>query len=387
MDIGAPTGHAASTPPAAKNEAPEARAPQPQMTPKEPGRATGPCPPPSDEAKRILKQALEMETKTTDPGPHRAIAEAVRMRLDALFQHGCHRRLDNEHLVEAVAQIAPDPKVFVELLDMKDYGELGIWSYYGDYQAGAVAHYRWNDGMVRTSMLVTGKRGDMDEQLLVLSGKVARLPSYPEPVLVLASTHPWISSCWRALRIRILAPSGDPIHPKTLLDKPLSGRWCEGMATEVKGDTVSFTYDGWAGVWSAAFIQRSYTLTYQYNADRVVERFGFPRSFENLPEDWLMREWSLSQEATAETARERLQSVHETLHRALMDHKKAHRSGSDSDYSKELFPISDTQRRIALHCAAGDARKPCKEWPKPVDFFIERRDGLWYVTDVVVRNK
>jgi len=363
-------------------EAPEA----PEVITKEPGRSTGPCPAPNDEAKQILARALELEKKTTDPGPHRAIAEAIRMRLDALFQHGCYRHLDNEHLVEAVAQIAPDPKEFISLLQLFNRGDNGILASYGTYSSGWMGQYRWHNGMVRTSVLVTGERGDMDKQLYLLSAELAKLPSYPEPIVVLANTHPWMSSCWRALRIRVLAPSGDPIHPKVLLDKPLDGRWCEGISTDVKGDVVSFTYQSWGGPWSIASVQRSYTLTYQYNTTGFVEHFGFPSRFEDLPEDWLMREWSLSQEATVESARGPLQTIHEVLHRTLIEDRKAHPSGSDSEYSQELFPVSDTERRIAMYCGHRETGKPCKEWPKPVDFFIERRDGLWYVKDVRSRK-
>ena len=358
----------------------------PQAIAKEPGRANGPCPAPSDDAKRLFARALEMEKKTTDPEPHRAIAEAVRMRLDALFQHGCYRNLDAEHLLEAVAQIAPDPKDFTERMDLQNRGELGLVAYYGSYSSGWIAQYRWGDGMIRTRILVTGERGDMDKQLLALNFKLAKLPSYPEPVLVLANTHPWMSSCWRALRIRILAPSGNPIKPTTLLDKPLDGRWCEGMTIEIKGDTVNFFYNSWGGPWSFTFVQRAYTLTYEYKAGAFVEHFGFPPQFENLPEDWLMREWPFSQEATVESARGSLQTVHEVLHRTLIEHQKAHASGSDSEYSQELFPVSDTERRIAMYCAHRETGKPCKEWPKPVDFFIERRDGMWYVKDVRSRK-
>jgi hypothetical protein len=327
-----------------------------------------------------------MESKTSDPGPHRAIAEAVRMRLDTLFQHGCYKQLDDEHLLDAVAEIAPDPKAFKELLALQNYGESGIWAYYGTSSSGWVGQYRWHEGIVRTSIIVTGEKGDMEKQLLVLSGKLVKLPSYPEPVMVLGNTHPWMSSCWRALRIRILAPSGDSIKPKVLLDKPLSGRWCEGMTTAIKGDSVSFTYDGWGGPWSMALVQRPYTLMYEYKNGAMVEHFGFPPRLEDLPEDWLMRDWSLSQEATKESARGLLQTVHEVLHRALTDHSKAHPSGSDSEYSQELFPVSDTERKLTLYCAHRETGKPCAEWPKPVDFFIELRDGLWYVKDVRQRK-
>jgi hypothetical protein len=353
---------------------------------KETGKSGGPCPPPSDVIRRMLANAMEMEKKTTDPEPHRAITEAVRMRLDEIYQHGCFRHIDDEHLLEAIAEIADEPKAFTELLQVKRYGDLGIWSYYGTYAAGAVAHYRWQGGMIRTSILVTGERGDMDKQLLVLSGKIAKLPSYPDPVLVIANTHPWMASCWRAMRIRVLAPSGDPIHPKVLLDKPLSGRWCEGMTTKVVGDTITFGYDGWGGPWSLAGVARSYTLSYQYSDGALVEHFGFPPRFQELPEDWIMRDWKFSQEATLESVRERLQPVHERLNKVVKDYEKAHSQDSNAEYSQEVFPVSDTERRIVLYCAFRDTSKPCTHWPKPVDFFIERRGEFWYVKDILARK-
>ncbi len=366
------------------NAGPEATPKTPDPAPvitKEPGRSTGPCPAPKDDAKRILAQALELEKKTSDPGPHRAIAEAIRMRLDTLFQHGCYRNLDDEHLLEAVAQIAPDPKDFTEKLDLRNHGDLGLVAYYGTYSSGWIGQYRWGDGMIRTRILVTGERGDMEKQFLALTFKLAKLPSYPEPVLVLGNTHPWMSSCWRSMHIRILAPSGDPLKPIALLDKPLDGRWCEGITSEIKGDTVSFSYESWGGPWSFGRVQRPYTLTYEYKAGAFISHFGFPPRLEDLPEDWLMRDWTLSQEATVESSRGTLQTTHEVLHRQLIE-----RRSNDSEYSQELFPVSDTERRIALYCAHRETGRPCTEWPKPVDVVIERRDGIWYVKDVRSRK-
>jgi len=378
--------------PAAKNDAlvtppaPQPSPPPAETAAKEPGRASGPCPPPSDVVKRMLARALEMEEKTSDPEPHRAIAEAIRLRLDELFQHGCYRRLDDEHLVAAVAEMAPDPKQFIELLSLRNRGDLGILASYGTAWRGWVGQYRWHEGMIRTSILVTGEQGDMEKQLYVLTAKLAKLPSYPEPVLVLGNTHPWVSSCWRAMRLRVLAPSGDPLHPKPLLDKPTGGRWCEGITSEIKGDTVSFTHGNWGGPWSSALVNRDYTYTYEYNGTNLVERFGFPPRIQDLPEDWLMRDWKLSQEATVETERERLQPLHDKLNKVLVEYEKR-RGTSDSEYSQELFPISDTERRIALYCSTRETNKPCKEWPVTVDVFIVMRDGKWYVKDVVPRQK
>ena len=353
---------------------------------KEPGNAPGPCPSAPDQLRQLLANALELEKKTTDPEPHRAIAEVVRMRLDALFQHGCHRRLNDEQLVEVVAQLAPDPKDFAERLDLINRGDLGILSTYGTYAGGYAAQYHWHDGMIRTSILVTGEQGDLDKQLFLLTAKLVKFPSYPEPVLVLGNTHPWMASCWRDMRIRVLAPSGDPLRPKALLDKPKGGRWCEGIKTTVQGDTVSFSFEDWGGPWSFAQIQRSYTYTYQYEGRNLVEHFGFPARIEDLPEDWLMREWTLAQEATVESARERLQGVHAQMHKALIDHRKANPISDNSEYTQEMFPVSDAERRIALYCAQRETKKPCKQWPKAVDFIIERRNGLWYVKDVIPRK-
>jgi hypothetical protein len=70
----------------------------------------------------------------------------------------------------------------------------------------------------------------------------------------------------------------------------------------------------------------------------------------------------------------------------LVDYEKR-RSSSNSEFSQEVFPVSDTERRIALYCAIRETNKPCKEWPAPVDVFIVLRDGKWYVKDVVPRKK
>ncbi len=393
MDPDAPSNANASV---AKKPAPQT-APDVQATPKdpepqvvqtaaaEPGHASGPCPAPTNNARQILARALEMETKTTDPEPHRAIAEAIRLRLDEIFRHGCFRRLDDDHLLEAIVAIAPDPKEMTDRLFIANRGDLGILASYGNYGGGFVATYRWHEAMIRTSMIVSGEQGDLDKQLLTLTAKMAKLPGYPEPVLVLGNTHPWMSSCWRAMRLRILAPSGDPLHPTALLDKPTGGRWCEGITSEIKGDRVSFIHDNWGGPWSTAFVQRTYTYTWELVDGKMVQRFGFAPKIEYLPEDWLMGEWDLAQEATVESARDRLKSIHDQLHKVLVAYEKS-RPNSDSEYSQEMFPVSATERRIALYCSTRETNKHCKEWPQTVDVFIELRDGKWYVKDLVQRK-
>ncbi|HMY15319.1 MAG TPA: hypothetical protein PKA58_03270, partial [Polyangium sp.] len=134
-----------------------------------------------------------------------------------------------------------------------------------------------------------------------------------------------------------------------------------------------------------ALVQRTYTFTFRLEGDAMVEHFGFAPKLEHLPEDWLMREWTLSQEATVEGARERLQPMHEKMHKALVAAEK--KSTGEFEYSQELFPVSDTERRVAMYCVHRETQAPCGQWPTPVDVFIERRDGKWYVKDVVPRVK
>jgi predicted RNase H-like HicB family nuclease len=54
------------------------------------------------------------------------------------------------------------------------------------------------------------------------------------------------------------------------------------------------------------------------------------------------------QEATVEGARERLQIVRAQMHKALIDHRKANPMCDNSKYTQEMFPVSDSERRIAL---------------------------------------
>jgi hypothetical protein len=354
---------------------------------RQPGQAKGPCPAPSADAERTFARALAMFDKTTDPGPDRAMAEAIRMRLDELYRHGCHRRLDDGALLAEVTRIAADPAALASKLNLQNVGEMGILASHSTGFESWVASYRWQNGKVRTLMIVTGEAGDQEKQLLLLGYRVFQMPGAPGPLLALASTHPWMSSCWRALRFRIFAPSADPLKPAVLLNLPLSGRWCEGVRVEAKGDTVSFTYDGWGGPWSRATVQRSYTLSYRYVSSAFEERFGFPTGFEPLAEDWLTRRWALSREATVDDARDRLKPIHEMLHQKIIDIEKSPSSaGGSSEFTSELFPVSDAERRLVLYCAVGGTSKPCAKWPKPVDVYLQRSGGLWRVKDVKPRR-
>lgn len=313
------------------------------------------------------------------------MAEAVRIQLDTLYQHGCYRRLDDARLLAEVARIADDPKDFASSLGVESLGERGVVATYRTGFRDWIALYRWGDGKVRTLIVVTGEAGNEERQLLILGYTVFQPPGETRPLLALANTHPWASSCWRSLRFRVLAPSGDPFRPDALLNWPHGGRWCEGVKVTAEGDTVSFVYDDWGGPWSRALVQRTYTRTYQIHAGALAERFGFPFKLEHLAEDWLMRSWSLAAEATIEEARDRLKPIHDALRDRLIAQEKARASGPYQEYTSQLFKVSDTERRLVLYCAVADTGKPCADWPRPVDFLIERRLGIWRVKEVKPR--
>jgi len=205
----------------------------------------------------------------------------------------------------------------------------------------------------------------------------------------MVNTHPWMSSCWRSLRFRVLEPTGDPFQPKALLDHAGSGRWCEAPQISTEADLIHFDYLGWGGPWSRGGVWRSYRMTYQVQPSGLTRRFGFVRGddglqvFTHFVEDWLLQPWALSQQATAPAARDQLEKLHGQLASRLRAHEDGPRAGL-SDYTSQLFPISKTQRRVVLYCA-NDGGQPCPQWPKPVELIVERVGDRWQVNEVKSR--
>lgn len=334
------------------------------------------------------------------PGGEPAKAEAVRLRLEALWHAGCHRALDVASFRVAVsaadaASSDDHPSLFAARVG-EDHFVVG----HGDSSEPWVALYGFRHGKVRTLVLVRG--GDagttgsglpeldgMTRQLLLLDYAVLR-PTATQPLLVVANTHPWVASCWRTLRFRVLAPSGDPLRPDVLVDEQTSGRWCEPPTIATEGDDVHFDYFSWGGPWTSAGVWRPYRRSYRYERDRLVERFGYARTAPDDPgfvpfaEDWIQRPWTLAAQATTDDGRATL----EATHRRLRERLRSAPSATDADHapihSAEVFPTPAGRRRVALHCTT-ESKRPCAAWPTPVDVVLERRAGAWLVADVTVR--
>ncbi len=363
--------------------------------PRDPGGRVGPCPAVKGNVKAIFARAAAIASG------ERAMAEAVRLRLDALYQHGCYRALEGAELRAEVMQVLPPPTTGEEQhLYVKAVS--GDHVLVGDPEIGTpwVALYSWKSGKIRSQMVVhgtsiggAGELEAMKTQLLPLDYAVFQPVGAPQPLLALVNTHPWMSSCWRTLRFRVLAPSGDPFRPKALLDHRGSGRWCESPTISSQGDQIHFDYFGWGGPWTMAAVWRSYRLTYQFQQGRLTERFGFApggdarQLLTQFVEDWLHQPWSLAEQATLPGMRDQLEAFHTQLSGPLRGHEDPIDGRDASIYSSELFPLSATRRRLVLYCEM-ESKKRCVQWPQAVDFIVERTGGVggvWQVGDVKPR--
>ncbi len=259
-----------------------------------------------------------------------------------------------------------------------------------------VGLYGWKRGKSRSLIVVHGRASNSTDQLEVMRAQLLPLdyrafqpPGASQPLLVVVNTHPWMSSCWRSLRFRVLAPTGDPFHPKALLDHAGSGRWCEPPQLSTAEDLIHFDYLGWGGPWSQDGVWRSYRMTYQVTPPGPTQRFGFVSGddgrqlFTHFVEDWLLQPWTLAEQATVPGARDQLEPLHAQLSTRLRAHEDGPRVGL-SEYSSELFPVSTTRRRVVFYCT-NDGNQPCPQWPKPVDFIVERTEGTWRVKAVTPR--
>lgn len=227
----------------------------------------------------------------------------------------------------------------------------------------------------------------MLNQLLPLDYTVFEPNGASLPLLVVVNTHPWVASCWRSLRVRVLASSGDPFQATSLLDETLSGRWCETPRITQFGNTVHVDYLGWTGPWSQERNGwRPRRKSYEYDGTKLSERFGFAPAedndgssmFLNLVEDWLESPWSLAAEATSPTMRDTLAPVHEQLRAQL---PLADKADATDTYTSELFPLTATARRVVLYCTTSEGN-PCSTWPTPVAFRLERTGNVWLVSGV-----
>lgn len=352
------------------------------------------CPEPAAAVAQLYARNLDRS------GAERALIEAVRLRLDDLSRHACGPNLGSRALRDHVFRLAPRSEF---PLSVEAIGEQTTLMGYHHERDSWVALYQWKDGKVRTLVGVHGTTNPTAElpdamltQLLPLDYAVFKPSGATLPSLVVVNTHPWIASCWRSLRLRVLAPSGDPYQPTTLLDETLSGRWCETPRLTQTGNTLHVDYLGWAGLWSQQHnVWRARRKSYEYTGSTLTEHFGFAPAwpnddgadttdesgsavFLNLVEAWLEAPWSLAAEATSPTARNQLAPVHERLRAQLPLLEEADPTDS---YTSELFPLTSTSRRVVLYCATS-AGTPCPSWPHPVVFRVERTGEVWLVDGV-----
>ncbi len=330
----------------------------------------------------MFANTLQLGDKSAAKEPQRAIAEAIRLRLDELFQSGCGVRLTGKQLNEQVSLISADPAKRDHFGVLLSAG-YPVATFYTEKGAG-IALYEWRDGQMRTRIIVTHDGADMQQQLLLLDLEVFKPEGAKQPLLAVINTHPWMASCWRALRMRVLEPSGDPVAPKALLDRETSGRWCEEVKVRIQGSNVNFSYLDWYGVF-LPMMDRTRVEAYEYEAGSLVRRFGFPKEIPELVDDWLSLDWNLAKQAVVQSQSAALQPEHRRLSQAV---KKAlaRKSAQAVRFTLEVFPGATSQRRVAVYCAlSSDDTKPCPDFPKPVDITLEWDGTHWLVRSVKAR--
>jgi hypothetical protein len=371
----APEPSASAAPPSA------APVPDEALSPARPG----PCPAPSEAIRALFARAARLEAEAGGQDPPRAVTEAIRLRLDELYQSGCRSSLDDKAVVAEVERLSEGlsspPTLFGQSLGPRTL-------MFGHHAPGAstVAMYTFLRGQLRTRVLVTSEGPELERTLMLLDAGLFQPSGVSEPLLVVANTHPWYASCWRGLRFRVLAASGNPDKPTALLDKLADGRWCEEVSVETEGDEVRFLYDTWAGPLHFGDVQRPRALAYRWSAGTLEQRFGFAGGFHHLVESWLGESWLLAEQATLASEAARLAPIHDVLAERAA---KADKGAGESDgqtFRFELFPAGDPgRRRVVIYCSTLEGGKPCVDWPKPVDFLLTLDQKTWLIADAKPR--
>jgi hypothetical protein len=238
-----------------------------------------------------------------------------------------------------------------------------------------LALYRKEMDTVRTLIAVADRGTAMEQQLMLFDTAVFQPSGSSEPMLAVASSHPWVTSCWRSLQFRVLSVGPSPAEPVTEFTKSIGGRVCEDFTVKVAGDVVRFDYLGWTSRFMTD-VMRPAALELRYQNGRFTERYAPIAQPKYVVEDWLTLPWTLAAEATAPEAASRLESVHARLY--------SRKAPDESRYAAEQFPSAAGGKRLAVYCSRGE-RNPCPEWPATVDFEVVKREGRWLVTDVETR--
>src|SRR5262249_8647239 len=208
--------------------------PAPQRDPPPPRKA-GPCPAPSAALKRLFANAYRTADRHRTREAHQAVEEALRLRLDELYQSGCRPGLSHQRLKAEIERLV-DPED-APILYVKSLGDETVVAGHAIINANALALYQWRQGKVRTRIHVGTEASapawgagtpfpEMTRELLLQDFAPFQPPDAPEPLLVISNTQPWPSSCWRSMRFRILEPTSDWQKPRALLDRSTGGRWC-----------------------------------------------------------------------------------------------------------------------------------------------------------------
>jgi hypothetical protein len=352
-----------------------------ESEPRAAGAAIAGCPAPGKgtlDAVEVVR-ALGSRDASTRQCQQSAI-ETVRLRLRELTAHGCAAKASDADLTATLfppsGPTAGLPDVLKGTQVRRPKG-LADWTlaWGSEDRSSWLALYRQQPDTLHTVIALIDQGPAMEQQLMLFDAAVFQPPGATEPLLAVANSHPWASSCWRDLSFRVLAVGPSPTEPRALYSKSVGGRVCEDVTVQVAGDVVRFDYLGWTqrfmgDVWRPA------ALELRYAGGQFEQRYGFVGQPKYVVEDWLTLPWALAAQATLPDAASRLEPVHARL--------GAGKPPSESSYSAEQFPSAGGGRRVAVYCQRGD-KGPCPEWPKTVDFELVQRDKHWLVRDAKER--
>jgi hypothetical protein len=306
--------------------------------------------------------------------------ETVRLRLRELLAKGCAAKGSDADLTATLfpplGPTAGLPEVLKGTQVRRPKGLPDLTLAWGSEDRSSwLALYRQEPDTLRTAIALIDQGPAMEQQLMLFDAAVFQPTGATEPMLAVANSHPWVSSCWRDLTFRVLAVGSSPTAPRTLFSKVIGGRVCEDVTVQVNGDVVRFDYLGWAQRFTGD-VMRPAALELRYAAGQFEQRYGFVGQPKYVVEDWLALPWALAAQATLPEAASRLEPVHKRL--------SALKAPSESRYSAEQFPSAGGGRRVAVYCDRGE-KQPCSEWPKTVDFELVQRDKHWLLSEVKER--
>lgn len=372
----------------------------------------GPCPSPGRDLERLFASAYKTAAERRTREAHQAVDEVLRARLDQLYQAGCRPgatderlRAELERLFDRTAYATEEhlPHVFVTSRD--DETLVVGHSIAG---AGALALCQWRNGKLRTRLhvgtaltvpawAVGNPMAQETKDLLILDYAIVQPPGAADPMLAVASTFPAGVGCWRRMDFRVLTPTADWRTPQAVIDVEIGGRWCGAAKIKAEGAEVTVHYGDFPGELGAAGMARLQARSFRFEGGSFVEHFGFPTetlgdvpggfsyAANDLVDDWLHKPWTLAQEATVEAARDRLKPLHEKLSLA-MARSKSGKKTVEPRFTHERFPEKTADKqRLVVYCALGETQTPCPDWPKPVDFILEKGPVTWIVSDVSPR--